>query len=234
MSASGSFSAGEIGQTLREARVERGLTTEEIAWRLKVRPELIRTLERRDPTALPQPALVRSHLSSYVRLLGLNEEEILAAFDAEAEYIAPVDELEAQARAERRPPRARWIVAAMISVLALGGASVAGFLGAETDPVPEASSSGDAAAGTLSADEASIRIEMTAKRPARVSITADGVQVFDGTLGVDRPQAFNAREQLGIVAADGGALQLSVNGRIVQTDGPGVFSAKFGPGGRRI
>lgn len=232
MSTRGSVPAEGIGELLRASRVEQGLATEEVAWRLKVRPELIRTLERRDPTALAQPALVRSHLSSYVRLLGLDEEEILAAFDEVAEPVAPVEELEAQARNERRPPRARWIVAAAISLAALGGASMTGLLGTEGDAVPTGEGSVDAIA-TSSDAQAPIRLEVSTKRPSRLSVTADGVQVFDGTLRADVPQSFSAQEKLNIVAADGGALALSVNGRVIPTKGAGVFSATFGPGGRR-
>jgi len=232
MSQRGSVPAEGIGELLRAARVEQGLATEEVAWRLKVRPELIRTLERRDPTALAQPALVRSHLSSYVRMLGLDEEEILASFDAVAEMVPPVEELEAQARNERRPPRARWIVAAAISLAALGGASVTGILGSEGDVAPSAENSLGAIATSTEA-EAPIRLEVSTRRPSRLSVTADGVQVFDGTLRTDVQQTFNAQEKLDIVATDGAALALSVNGRVIETRGAGVFSATFGPGGRR-
>ena len=233
MSTRGRLAAEGIGEILRAARIEQGLATEEVAWRLKVRPDLIRTLERRDPTALAQPALVRSHLASYARLLNLDDGAILEAFDAEADVVAPIEELQAQARAERRPPRARWIVAAAFSAIAIGGAGVAGFLGTETEPLPAADASLDASAAPVAADEASIRLGVVARRDARVSITADGVQLFDGTLPAGVEQLFNARDELGIVAADGEALVINVNGRPVDSRGTGVFSATFGPGGQR-
>lgn len=234
MSSRGRLAAEGIGEILRAARIEQGLATEEVAWRLKVRPDLIRTLERRDPTALAQPALVRSHLASYARILNLDEGWILEAFDAEADVVAPIEELQAQARAERRPPRARWIIAAAISFAALGGASVAGFLGTETDPLPAAGASTDAEVAIAQTDAtAPIQVEVVARRDSRISITSDGVQLFDGTLPAGTERLFNARDELGIVAADGEALDISVNGRPVDSRGTGVFSATFGPGGQR-
>lgn len=233
MSTRGRLAADGIGEVLRAARIEQGLATEEVAWRLKVRPDLIRTLERRDPTALPQPALVRAHLASYARLLQLDEAWILDVFDAEADVAAPIDELQAQARAERRPPRARWLVAAAISIAALAGAGASGFLGTETEPLPAPQPSDGSASATAVAGEPSIRVDVIATRDSVVSITADGVQVFDGKLqaGVDR--IFDAHDELGIVAADGAALRISVNGKPIESRGPGVFSATFGPGGVR-
>jgi hypothetical protein len=234
MSKRGSLSADGIGPILRAARIEQGLATEEIAWRLKVRPDLIRTLERRDPTALAQPALVRSHLGSYARILNLDEGSILEIFDAEAELAAPIEELQAQARAERRPPRARWIVAAAFSALALGTAGVAGFLGTETEPTPALEAPLDAtAAEVVDPAAATIRVGVLARRDSRLSITADGLQVFDGTLLAGVQRLFNARDELDIVAADGEGLDISVNGRPVDSRGTGVFSVTFGPGGKR-
>lgn len=234
MSTRGRLAAEGIGEILRGARIEQGLATEEVAWRLKVRPDLIRTLERRDPTALAQPALVRSHLASYARILNLDEGWILEAFDAEADVVEPIEEIQAQARAERRPPRARWIVAAAFSLGAIATAGVAGFLGTEAPPpADDALTSPVTMTEPLDATEASIHLGVVARRDSRVSITADGVQLFDGTLTAGIEKVFNARAELNIVAADGEALRISVNGRRVRSRGSGVFSASFGPGGQR-
>jgi hypothetical protein len=234
MSSRGRLAAEGIGEILRTARIEQGLATEEVAWRLKVRPDLIRTLERRDPTALAQPALVRAHLASYARFLNLDEASILEVFDSEAEMAAPIEELEAQARAERRPPRARWIVAIGVSALALGAAGATGFLGTETEALPAAQPSVETlAAEPLPIEEASIRMGVVAKRDSTVAVVADGVRLFDGRLPAGTERLFNAREELDIFATDGRGLEISVNGRPVKVDGKGTFSAKFGPGGQR-
>ncbi|MFP5224655.1 MAG: helix-turn-helix domain-containing protein [Actinomycetota bacterium] len=230
----GSLTSDRLGPILRAARVERGLATEEVAWQLKVRPEVIRTLERRDPAALPDPAIVRAQLASYSRLLDLDERIILSVFDeAVGDTGTAVKALDEQARSVRLPPRARWILAAAISLLALLIAALAGVLGTESEPIrtgepPPTGTAIDAASAT-------IRLELRSLQPTDLAVTVDGEEVFEGRLPEGKQRTFRARSELKIVAADGGAIRIEVNGKPVDTGEPGaVFSAVFGPGGRRL
>lgn len=229
-----SLQSDRLGPIFRAARVELGLATEEVAWQLKVRPEVIRTLERRDPAALPQPAIVRAQLASYARLLDLDERVVLSVFDrAVGERETPVEALDEQARAIRFPPRARWILAAAISVLALSIAAFSGILGTESEPI----GTGSIEPSAVPADEnsATIRLVVRSLRPTDLSITADGVELFDGRLPEGASRTYRARTELRIVAADAAAIRVEMNGMPIETGEPGsIFSAVFGPGGRRL
>lgn len=229
----GSLTSDRLGPILRAARMERGLATEEVAWQLKVRPDVIRTLERRDPAALAQPAIVRAQLASYARLLDLDERVVLAVFDeAVGDRETPVEALDVQARSVRLPPRARWILAGAISGVALIVAAATGLLGTESEPTGLGSVA--PTAPTVDAESATISLVVRSLRPTDLAITSDGEQLFEGSLPEGAERTYRARTELRIVAADAGAIRVTVNGMPVSTGAPGsVFSAIFGPGGRR-
>lgn len=74
------------GQHLREARERAGLTLEEVAARLHMPVQVVRSLEQEDWQRLGAPVFVRGQLRSYARLLKVDLEPLL-----EAAPIAPVE-----------------------------------------------------------------------------------------------------------------------------------------------
>ncbi len=75
------------GPRLRDGRVARSMTLEEAAELLKLDPSILAALERDDFTALPESLYVRGYLTSYARLLGIPEAEVVRehrAFSGEA------------------------------------------------------------------------------------------------------------------------------------------------------
>lgn len=78
-----------LGQRLREAREARGLSRQDAATRLRLQVKLVRALEEDDNDSLPPPAFVVGYLRSYARLLGLAEDEVLAAYRAQGDTAPP-------------------------------------------------------------------------------------------------------------------------------------------------
>jgi cytoskeletal protein RodZ len=70
------------GLMLRATRVMRGLTEGEVAQRLNIVPGYVAVLERDDYRALRSPAFARGYVKAYGRLLGMDEAQLLGAFDA--------------------------------------------------------------------------------------------------------------------------------------------------------
>jgi cytoskeleton protein RodZ len=68
------------GARLRGAREAGGLTIEAAAERLRLNVALVLAMEEDRLALLGAPVFVRGHLRNYAALLGLPEEEILAAF----------------------------------------------------------------------------------------------------------------------------------------------------------
>ncbi len=82
MPPSGETSKASPGATLRLARQAAGLSEREAADRLKWLPCYIGIIERDDYSALRRPAFARGYVRAYGRLMGVDENSLLAAFDA--------------------------------------------------------------------------------------------------------------------------------------------------------
>jgi cytoskeleton protein RodZ len=70
------------GRKLQEVRVHAGLTIEEVASRLCLRHSVIEALEADDFTGLSGLVFARGYLRAYARLLQINADEIISAFNA--------------------------------------------------------------------------------------------------------------------------------------------------------
>jgi cytoskeleton protein RodZ len=112
------------GQLLRRAREARGLTEQQAAEQLNLDVSAVSALERDDLAALGAPVFARGHLRRYGALLGLVEDEVLAAYErTRAQPEAPT--LVPRARLDMIPVRGKpkwpWVVGgALLFVLAAG------------------------------------------------------------------------------------------------------------------
>ncbi|MTI12980.1 helix-turn-helix domain-containing protein [Sansalvadorimonas verongulae] len=68
------------GQALAEARMNKGLSLEDVSARLKISPPYLQALENCEYDQLPGTAFVRGYLRSYARLVELDENHILALY----------------------------------------------------------------------------------------------------------------------------------------------------------
>ncbi|MGZ4104129.1 MAG: RodZ domain-containing protein [Actinomycetota bacterium] len=237
-----------IGPRLRQARIDRSLSIEETAWRTRIRPDLLRALEDEKFESIGHRAFVRRHLSSYARFLGIDPNEVVEDFRSlhEEPEPSPLEELDRKNRGAQKPKRPKWLIAAILSAGAFAAAAAVGALGGQTEHTPPATAvlgtqnvlptstpTKAATAGPVTAAEARVRLAVEALASTRVSIIADGGQVFDGTLDTGQHRTFLARSTIDIVAADGGTIRLTVNGAAVGTPGSSgtVFRASYGPHG---
>ena len=62
----------EIGDTLREGRLRRGLTIKDVEDATKIRSKYLQALERDDFEVIPGPTFVRAFLRTYGEFLGLD------------------------------------------------------------------------------------------------------------------------------------------------------------------
>ncbi|HEY6131082.1 MAG TPA: helix-turn-helix domain-containing protein [Halioglobus sp.] len=87
------------GSLLRTAREVQGMTEREAADRLNLMPGYVAILERDDYQALRSPPFARGYVKAYGRLLGLDEQQLMAVFDQVDMAIPPNPEK----RTETRP-----------------------------------------------------------------------------------------------------------------------------------
>ena len=71
-----------IGLILREKREKLGLNLEEVEKATRIRAKFLSALEDDDYAAMPSTAQARGFLNLYAQFLGLNAEQVMAAYDA--------------------------------------------------------------------------------------------------------------------------------------------------------
>jgi cytoskeleton protein RodZ len=69
------------GSLLKVARESQGISEREAADRLNLMPGYVAILERDDYQSLRSPPFARGYVKAYGKLLGLDEEQLLSAFD---------------------------------------------------------------------------------------------------------------------------------------------------------
>ena len=87
------------GTLLKAAREAQGIPEREAADRLNLMPGYVAILERDDYDALRSPAFARGYVKAYGKMLGLDEEQLLASFD----QLRAADQSTGKKRIETRP-----------------------------------------------------------------------------------------------------------------------------------
>lgn len=72
-----------VGATLKQHRDARKLTIQDVAGRMRLDPRVIESLERDDFAALPAALYIRGYLRGYAKILNLDPEALVAAFDGD-------------------------------------------------------------------------------------------------------------------------------------------------------
>jgi len=228
-----------IGALLSEARTARNLSIEELAWRLRIRPELLRALEADAFDELGHHGHIRTHLRSYARILGLDAAEILRAYERlhEPVHTSPLSALDEQDRAARKHGhRSRWLRAAVVASALLIAGSVFGVInGPGGDATPSARPSARVqqaarAVKPLNQAENPVSVRIAATAATAVRVVVDGKVAFEGTLSPGASQLFTGARVIHVTVADAGAVSMWANASPVQAPA-GPFDAYFGPHG---
>lgn len=80
-----SVDTSTVGVWLASVRATKHMSLAEVANRLKLSPEQIAAIEANDFTQLAAPVFVQGYISSYARLLGLPQEELVAQYKLQAQ-----------------------------------------------------------------------------------------------------------------------------------------------------
>ena len=225
-----------IGNKLRTARLDRELSIEETAWRTRMRPELLRALEEDEFGEIGHQAFVRSHLSSYARFLGIDPGEVVTDFEAQLDEPLPsaIEELDRRRKHARKPPRAKWLVAAVLSGITLIAGAVTGVLGGQaerpaTELVPAAVVP-PIDEGALADALVRVRLRLEAAADTQVSVIVDGDEVFEGLLTAGETRSFRARRTIEVFASDGGTILVAHGDGDLAVAGESgeLFRARYG------
>ena len=69
-----------LGETLRQARLNKGVSLADAARETRIRGAYLEALEAEDAAALPPPVYARGFLRTYAEYLGLNPQAVLKRF----------------------------------------------------------------------------------------------------------------------------------------------------------
>ena len=240
----------DIGATLRSAREDLGISVEEAAWRTRIKPDFLRALEDERFEEIGHHAVARSHLHSYARYLGLEADAISLAYRERYEHTqpSPIERLNEQARGSKRPPKPKWLIAALLSTVVLVAASLTGVVrgpGPRTTPAgetltklpatTESATQPPAQPPTVApvAPASPVSIVVAARERSWLRAVVDGTLVFEGTMPAGTTKTFDGTDRVDIVVGNAGAVRLTVNGKDAGPAGRSgaVYRASFGPRG---
>ena len=217
-----------LGDTLKKARTERGLSLEAIEKRTLIRQTLLSALEKGNLAELPEPIYVRALLRRYGNAMGLDGEAIASQF-----FTRPVVQ----------PPRASWrdVPAAQLRPLHLYGAYVLLIMGAVTalsgiiqrnapdvtaepilDPAaieqlmpkqeePQAAAPVEAEKPEPKKQEKPVELNLVLTGQSWVRVVTDGSTAFEAILEQGETRSWGADQSITVRVGNAGGVMYSFN-----------------------
>jgi cytoskeletal protein RodZ len=236
-----------IGRALRQARIARGLTVDDVSTATRVRIAIIHAIEADDFTPCGGDVYARGHIRTLARAVRLDPAPLIEQFEAThggrpaPTPAAPLFEAE-RIRPERRGPN--WtaaMVAAIVAVIGfVGFTAVKGDGGGTKEQVadgttPEASASAsavpkndkpvditpapsDSAIAAAPQDKVTVQVTATDGRSWISAKDHNGRLLFDGLLKQGESKTFQDSQKVNLVLGDAGVIQLYVNGKKIDDD----------------
>jgi cytoskeleton protein RodZ len=229
-----------VGRALQQARIDAGLTVDEISSTTRVRIPIVHAIEQDDFTRCGGDVYARGHIRTLARVVGIDPAALIEQYDAEhggrpaPTPAAPLFEAERMRPEPRRPNWTAAMVAAIVAVVAFvgftlfsgedkgAGTSVAGDSTATTKPSstpgPDKPSGSepapsDSAIAAVPADK--VTVKLTARDGSSwVSVKDNnGRLLHEGVLKQGSSKTFTDKERIDLVLGNAGAVQLFVNGK---------------------
>ncbi|GAC1411478.1 MAG: hypothetical protein NVSMB57_06290 [Actinomycetota bacterium] len=233
-----------IGSILRDARQSRGHSVEEIAWRLRIRPDVLRSLEDDSYESIGHTAFVRTHLRSYAKALGLDAAEVVRRYRRihEHEVSSPIAALdEAEKIGRKHVPRSRWFLAAAVAAAFFLVASMLGILGGKSStsvasrppvfPVGPRIQFEPASRALAPARTEQVVVRIASVKATTLTIVVDGKRSFSGTLAPGASRLFTGINSIDLAVDDVSALQVWATDVRVTPAVRGAWHGTFGRAG---
>lgn len=230
-----------VGQRLQRARLEAGLSLEDIHQRTHIRPDVLRALEADDHSALSGAVYARAFVRDYAAALKLNEDELVAQLPREQPPVQPVRH--GMSFSGFIP----WIIMALfalvlgVSLVVIGGRDrdtatrpAPGTYDVVQPPEPHSRQAATDTPGqsTRATDAAVVRLSLHAVESSWVRVQADGQTLFEGTLAPGTERQFASPQGLSLRLGNAGGVRVRLNDEDEQLLGARgeVVSRTFKPG----
>jgi cytoskeleton protein RodZ len=109
---SGSAALPKAGELLLTARLALGLSVQDVASKMRLKPLHISALEEDEYEVIGSPVFVRGHLRTYAKLVNLDEDQVIAAYDRDSPAVAVVTDMTSfsrQVHKEAHHSRLKWV-----------------------------------------------------------------------------------------------------------------------------
>ncbi|MBQ0988268.1 DUF4115 domain-containing protein [Streptomyces sp. F63] len=233
-----------VGRALQQARIDAGLTVEEVSTVTRVRIPIIHAIEQDDFSRCGGDVYARGHIRALARAVGVDAAVLVEQYDAEhggrpqPTPAAPLFEAE---RIRPEPSRPNWtaaMVAAIVAVVGFvgftlfsgdeedGGKTVANNEtpesppakpggGKPSDPKPEPTDSAIAAAP---ADKVTVKLTAAEGSSWILAKNHNGKVLHQGVVKEGASKTFTDKERIDLILGNAGAVQLFVNGKEVEDE----------------
>jgi cytoskeletal protein RodZ len=223
-----------LGEFLQQARENAGLSVDELAHIVNLRPGLIRAMESNDFLPCGGDTYARGHIRNIAQITRINSQELLAMYDAEHSvdsrsiHTRLVDNNAAAIRSENRKLSWKILVGASLSIVLLIG--VAQFAISVVDsepattsmvteevepsqtptPTPTALAAPSATSSTVN-NELTLSIAAT-RGNSNIDVVIGGVSVYRGPLFQGESKSFVGENSISVYLGNAGDLDLTLNG----------------------
>lgn len=125
---------GSPGRILRDGRERLNLTTKQVAERLRLRHQIVLDLEEDHFSRHVASTFTRGYLRAYARLVGVNDEQVLNAYEAlgVSELSKPMQSFSRRTRQQSQDKRLMFLTY-IIGALIIGSAVIFWFQNSETE-----------------------------------------------------------------------------------------------------
>ena len=222
-----------IGKLVADGRAALGLSVDELAARTRIRPHVIKSVERDDFVPCGGDFYARGHLRTFARVLGIDETQLIATYDAEyaTEPINPRVVFEAELATGPTPtlrgstggPRWGAMIAVVLLVLMAWGVVrlVAGgqpSLGIDSPVVNGSGGIQNPRPAVSHVPSAKVRLN-AAYGNSQVTARSAGEVLFHGKLSAGTTKVIRAKRAIQLTLSDGGAVLVTTNGKFRRTLG---------------
>lgn len=229
-----------LGQSLREAREQRGLSLAQVEESTKIKQSYLVALEAEDYAKLPHPTYVKGFIKTYAGFLGLEAQELISLYPHRnlQPAIIPVAKLE-----KPRLGPGFWLPVVVLLLVVIGlvayrygsslvltatqtGIPAPVVVQEEVQPTippvsaatlsPWGAPAGQALAPpTATPSPAPQRVEVRAQvvASAWISVTVDTVPVFSGTLQPGQERTWVGEQNIYMTVGNAGGLTIFHNGQ---------------------
>ena len=210
----------ELGERLRQAREEKGISLEQIKNSTKIRLCYLQALENGELRLIPGEVYIRGFLQNYAACVGLNSGEILEQYDqlraAKDVPVPKAAELEAATPEPR--PRFNWWQPALVggAIVLLASLIYLGRSG-ESRPAPPIKRQESPVAPAVNTPEPprekGLHLVLNYTARCWVSVVCDGDTVFKDTVDAGKIQEWEAKESINCRFGNAGGVQATLNGK---------------------